>query len=45
MTNGMIYVKTNRRNAFGKREYDKYTLTQYRSWLNQKAKNPFSQVI
>jgi hypothetical protein len=45
MTNGMIYVKSNRRNAFGKKAYDTYTLPQYRNWLNQKSKNPFSQII
>jgi hypothetical protein len=45
MTNGLIYVKTEKRNAIGKKMYKTYTLPAYRDWLNQKAKNPFSAVI
>jgi len=45
-TNKMIYVKQpDERNEFGKRVFHSYTLSQYRNWITQKAKNPFTQVI
>jgi hypothetical protein len=42
---GLIYVKTAEKNAVGKLSYVSFTLPEYRKWLIQKKKNPFTKII
>jgi hypothetical protein len=45
MTNGLIYVKTPRKNEYGKFMYASYSLEQYLERLKEQERNPFTAII
>ena len=44
-TNGYFYVKTNKYNDYGKKMYQTYSPQQYKRWISNKKRNPFTQII